>query len=272
MEAGSAEGAYRTGRYTELLGRGIRAVCDLMKQGSFREAQSEMFFSGYQDEEFVIKAAGGSRMILEGKIDRIDVCEDGNERYVRVVDYKTGGKRLSLGPVYYGLSLQLVLYLAAAVLREEKTHPGCTAVPAGMYYFSFAEKLADADAEDTEEMLYEKWIKEWLLKGVGVSDERIAALSEPVSGQAAGREDIRRLIEHTKKKMTQTGSRIVSGEVQAAPAKEKNSTACAFCPYGAVCGFDRKNPVYSYRRIPEIKDQDVWEMLKEEEEDGGQMD
>ena len=272
MEAESAEGTYRTGRFAALLDRGIRAVCDLMRRGNFRQEASEMLFSGYNDPELVIRAENGSRMILEGRIDRVDVSEEDGKRYIRVVDYKTGEKTLDLNSIYNGLSMQLVLYMAAAMLKDEKSHPGSTAVPAGMYYFSFTEKLADSEADASEDDIYKKWIKNWYLKGLSASDDLIAAKSEPVSGKKADAAQIRQLIAHTEKKMQETGNRIASGDVEAAPVMEKRKTACDYCPYSAVCGFDRKNPVYSYRRMAELEDQEIWERLKEEAADGGQVD
>ncbi len=272
MEAESAEGAYRTGRFAGLLERGIRAVCDLMKRGGFRQEASEMFFSGYSDKELVITADNGSRMFLEGRIDRVDVSEEDGRRYIRVVDYKTGDKTLNLNSIYNGLSMQLVLYLAAAMLKDEKSHPGSTAVPAGMYYFSFAEKLAETDADASEEDIYKQWIKSWYLKGLSAADDLIAAKNEPVSGKKADAAQIMQLIAHTKKKMKETGSRITSGDVAPAPVTEKKRTACDYCPYSAACGFDRKNPVYGYRRMEVLEDKEIWEKLKEEASDGGQLD
>ena len=272
MEAESAEGAYRTERFAGLLDRGIRAVCDLMKRGSFRQEASEMLFSGYNDKELVITAENGSRMILEGRIDRVDISEEDGKRYVRIVDYKTGDKTLSLNSIYNGLSMQLVLYMAAAMLKDGKSHPDSAAVPAGMYYFSFAEPFTETEAGASEEEVYTKWIKNWYLKGLSAADDLIAAKSEPVSGKKAGVQQILQLIAHTEKKMKEAGEKITSGDVQAAPVMEKKSTACDYCPYCAVCGFDRKNPVYAYRRVENYEDSEIWQKLKEEGSDGSQLD
>ena len=54
----------------------------------------------------------GDLMKLRGRIDRVDATEIGGKNYVRVVDYKSSAKSLDLTEVYYGLSLQMMTYLA----------------------------------------------------------------------------------------------------------------------------------------------------------------
>ncbi len=53
-------------------------------------------------------------LILNGKIDRIDICDNDDLRAVKIVDYKSGAKTLDLEKIYYGLSLQLPTYLNVA--------------------------------------------------------------------------------------------------------------------------------------------------------------
>ena len=44
---------------------------------------------------------------VEGKIDRVDLFRDGKENYVRIVDYKSGGKEFQLDAMAQGLNLGL---------------------------------------------------------------------------------------------------------------------------------------------------------------------
>ena len=61
------------------------------------------------------------RLVLNGKIDRIDtgISRVGDQIFVRVVDYKTGDKKLSLENVQGGLELQLFTYLDEALHAEK---------------------------------------------------------------------------------------------------------------------------------------------------------
>ena len=57
-----------------------------------------------------------------GKIDRIDTCFDNDCVYVKVTDYKTGMKSFDITALYYGLQMQLPVYLNAALDVEQRKH------------------------------------------------------------------------------------------------------------------------------------------------------
>lgn len=61
------------------------------------------------------------KMRLRGRIDRVDLCETDDKVYVKIIDYKTGNTSLDLVALYYGLQLQLAVYLDAAVELEQKS-------------------------------------------------------------------------------------------------------------------------------------------------------
>ena len=56
---------------------------------------------------------------------------------------------------------------------------------------------------------------------------------------------------------------ILDGKTQAAPYKQGNKTACDYCPYHGVCGFDLKVSGYRFRRFPALKPAQVWEQIME---------
>ena len=61
-------------------------------------------------------------MFLQGVIDRVDTCEDDDEILMKVIDYKSGMKKFELEDFYYGLEMQLVIYMNAAeeIYKEKK--------------------------------------------------------------------------------------------------------------------------------------------------------
>lgn len=65
----------------------------------------------------------------------MDVFEDEDKVYVKIMDYKSGSTSFDLALLYHGLQLQLVVYMDAALKMQENRHPGKQAVPAGIFYY-----------------------------------------------------------------------------------------------------------------------------------------
>ena len=80
---------------------------------------------------------------LRGRIDRMDVCEDGGRVYVKIIDYKSGSTSFDLLALYYGLQLQLVVYMDAVSEMAQNHYPGKEIVPAGILYYNIADPLAE---------------------------------------------------------------------------------------------------------------------------------
>ena len=53
-------------------------------------------------------------------------CDAGRRQvYVKIIDYKTGNTSFDLVSIYYGLQMQLVVYMDAAMQAEQRKHPDC---------------------------------------------------------------------------------------------------------------------------------------------------
>ena len=87
------------------MARTVWALTKQLSRGDFSPAEFEVKFES-------------------GKIDRIDVSEQGNQVYVKVLDYKTGSKKFDVVALYHGLQLQLMVYMDAAIKHEQKNYPG----------------------------------------------------------------------------------------------------------------------------------------------------
>ena len=64
--------------------------------------------------------------------------------------------------------------------------------------------------------------------------------------------------------MVKMAEQIMDGDVQAKPFADAKGSACDFCAYADVCGFDRKIPGMSQKRVPEIDKCKVWEQIAQE--------
>lgn len=88
---------------------------------------------------------------LRGRIDRIDLCEDGDRLYLKIIDYKTGKTKFDLTDIYYGLQLQLVVYMDAAMEKIGREYPDKTVVPAGLFYYHIEDPMVERKPVESEE-------------------------------------------------------------------------------------------------------------------------
>ncbi|MCD8248666.1 MAG: PD-(D/E)XK nuclease family protein [Lachnospiraceae bacterium] len=221
-----------------------------------------------------------ARMRLRGRIDRLDVCRRDGEVFVRVIDYKSGGTRFDLTSVYYGLQLQLAVYMNAALELENRN--GGKARPAGMFYYHIEDPLLDyLDEEDPARRL----LKELAWNGIVNSDRDVLLLQDrgaqsgsdvlPVkfkkdggytaASSVADEEQLLALSRHVSGKLKDYGERILQGEVSLSPYELRQEDACQFCVYHSVCGFDRRLPGCRKRRLDPLKPDEVWEKIRREE-------
>ena len=67
-------------------------------------------------------------------------------------------------------------------------------------------------------------------------------------------------------KAREIGQEILGGNVEVNPFAYQKESACDYCPYRNVCGFDEKIPGYSYRRLGTCKPEEIWEKMKAAEQ------
>ena len=103
----------------------LRDILAEIKESKFEPVAFEKGIGGHAADALPavsLRLKNGSVVDLTGTIDRIDACEIDGERFVRVVDYKTGEHVFSPEDVASGSDIQLVLYLHAYLSAHEKEH------------------------------------------------------------------------------------------------------------------------------------------------------
>ena len=273
--------ADRIGRMTE---RTIWALTEQLRKGDFEPAGYEVSFSAIDDlKAMKIRLSDEEALHLRGRIDRLDLCEDGQQVYVKIIDYKSGGTQFDLAAVYYGLQLQLVVYMDAVMELTERSHPGKNVVPAGIFYYDIKDPLIDREAGQTPEDVDGEILKQLRMNGLVNSDldsirhldsqireksdvipvaMKDGLIQESQSSVASSRrfEVLRRYVRGQLKK---DGREILSGQIGAEPQKSGGHTACDYCPYHGICGFDTRIDGYRYRRFAPVDAQQVWEKMEE---------
>ena len=249
------------------------ALADHMRGSKFHTSQLETSF-GREDGSLAIRLPNGC--ILEGRIDRVDEWSGSDADYLRVIDYKRGGKSLKLSEAYYGLRLQLPVYLAAAQKRR-----GCSS--AGVYYFTLSEGIlatqsADAHAVEAERkkafrmdgLLPEK--RELLEAMSPKFDEVLNARVSKTTGElykgtvVASEKDFNNLTRCAIRRAGEHVDSIGAGECAVSPARMELSDPCKYCDYRPICQFDDRLDSARIRKFNPIPAEEVLEKLRAEEE------
>ena len=266
-----AHNAYLVNRMRRIADRTVNALQRQWAAGEYGTIESEVPFDGAKDSpKLQIPLRDGVILSLNGRIDRIDRSEDGKSVYVKVIDYKSGARSLDYSQIYYGLQLQLLLYLKAATERERIAHPGADVVPAGIYYYHIDDPIVEANQEDTERAIYD----ELRMNGITNSDDGavkkldadFAAGTEKcrvvsglqkkqdgsffVSARVASTEELNGMCDFVLDKSKELAAEIMAGEMEAHPVRQ-GSDACAYCDFHNVCGFDPQIRGYSTKKIYE---------------------
>lgn len=259
------------------------ALSEQLRRGDFRTVELEKSFELVRE---------GLR--LRGRIDRVDSYEEDNKVYVKIIDYKSGRAEFSLQRVYEGLQLQLVSYMDVMLKNLEYRNPGKQIIPAAMVYYHIDSPVLDYKAGRSRDELLSARLKALRVDGLVNSerelvehlDREIVKESEVVPVYMKdGEVDVRKksvtdiegfsaLRSFTEKKMLSDARKIMDGMIELNPIREsRDRTACSYCPYHSICGFDPRMDGYSYRSYKKADEEEIWEAVKKEDKiDGNEVD
>ncbi|MBE6632015.1 MAG: hypothetical protein E7623_04865 [Ruminococcaceae bacterium] len=205
-----------------------------------------------------VDIGGGRRIKIKGFADRVDTYEKDGKTYVRVVDYKTGGKDFLLSDVKMGLSLQMLMYLYSVCLDPEKKlldiigkDKDTELVPAGVIYcrgksakpsLSSSASAAEAGSEAKKELDR---------KGVVLNDPDIlTAMTKSGNGRyLPGKrtkenyyldgEGFDALLCELKDSLKKICNDMYGGRADADPIRNTHHNDCEHCPMKPICRKER---------------------------------
>lgn len=278
----TSRNAYLARRVEHITQRTVWALQQQIIRGDFSPAGFEVTFSAADNLKAMrIPLSADEELHLRGRIDRLDQCEDGEKVYVKIIDYKSGSTNFDLAAIYYGLQLQLVVYMDAVIEMTERKYPQKEVIPAGILYYNIADPLAEKNGQPDEDEVNAEILRRLRMNGLINSElEAIRHLDNTIEKESdiipvvlkdgavqegkssvANRERFDRLRRYVQEKVRKAGLEILDGEIGAVPYKSGTRTACDYCPYHAVCGFDKKASGYEYRRLKGKKTEEIWEEL-----------
>lgn len=278
----TARNTYAVSRMKRILTRTVEVLTSQVRKGKFVPNEYEVAFSE------ITRLSAEEKIELRGRIDRLDLCETPDHLYVKVIDYKSGAKDFDLTSVFYGLSLQLVVYLNAAMKQQNERKTGKIIAPAGILYYHIDDPLIDRKEGMNEQEIREEIGKNLSMTGLLNDDPSILAMMDqtadkksdviPVSynkdggiaksSSVATQEEIEVICGFVHKKIRELGERILNGEIQTNPSMLVDSnkrTACDYCKMNEICGFDKSLAEYHYHEINRMAQSEAIEKMRGEE-------
>jgi ATP-dependent helicase/nuclease subunit B len=190
-------------------------------------------------------------------VDRVD----GTDKYVRIIDYKTGSIDESPASYYTGQKIQLQLYMSE--LKGER-------VPAGVFYFPASMEFATEEEGRFRMRGFMNGSEEALLcgdKNLGVAGEKVkseyfdAALKNGATKKKVmDEETFRDFLDYSVHVARQGCKELKEGFIAASPYEGK----CEYCKYGGMCGFNKDT--CKPRKEPSIETGTIANIAKEQRE------
>lgn len=254
-----------------VLRRTINTMLLQVKAGNFEPASFE--------NNFDMPVADG-KIILTGKIDRIDISRDSGDigTLYRIIDYKSSSKKIDMNDCMAGLSLQLGTYSLACSSSDtffSGRMKGTGA--ASVLYYAMDDPLVPEDVYRKNQDAVNQML---IMHGITLKNEKIlystdkklvtcnndlsftynpGSVSDVISASVKKTGDMKAseellsaqemdgFLKATRANVDKLSLDCHNGNVSILPVAKKNETACRYCKYKMVCGFERGIEGFLYR-------------------------
>lgn len=282
----SLHNAYIIHSAAEVLGDCVLAIAQMVRAGSFRPSFSEVSFGQLRHSECREEppdtlgkyeiALGDNRVLsLNGKIDRIDIAKLDDEEAAIVFDYKRKGQSFNWSKFYYGLDIQLPLYMLAVRNAAGSRIKGA----AGAFYMpvEISPKKSTLD-----ELQKRAEIFAYKVNGIfnGESFQQLDSSDSnrfynffvtkkddqygyPNRSGALRPDNFEKVLRFTEQKILKLVQEILSGAIDVRPYRLSGKSPCSYCEYNSVCRFDWQindyNPLVSLRKTEVLEKMKVFD-------------
>ncbi len=235
-----------------------------LSQSHFVPTDYELDISLSSDDPTAVKPMtitldDGAQIAMIGKVDRVDLYDDGQKRYLRVIDYKTGSKTFRLEDVVDGINLQMLIYMMTLWQNGEPRYG--KVLPAGLLYMPSKTPVVKVEGELSAEALEKQQMKKMRMNGLVLSDEQVLAAMEqglggvfiPATlkkdGNFSAASSVATLAQfgalgrRARRLLAQMAQTLREGDVDALPYRTSKNDPCRYCDYRAICGHEEEDRV-----------------------------
>ena len=265
----------------------LQAVNHLSAWAAMSEFQPAYFEEGFghgDDRVHLtpLPLGNGFSLSLKGQIDRLDVHQE--HPYFLILDYKSGQAAINLFEVYYGLKLQLLVYVLVGqqLLKQQ----GQERLPVGILYALLHNPTIVTDkrlsAEEMQAAIKKKLtMPGWVLADMEVIRSIDADLehikpqtkkdgeldSKTIKGHyIRTQQEFELMLGYVDYILRDTGKAILAGDIRIHPCRyDKNTdrTACTYCSFRVVCGFDPDIAGFSYNEVKNFDEAEIERLMAE---------
>ena len=276
------------------LSRTVAVLTDQIRMGSFEPGLFEISLDKISDaRDLTLELSGDEKITLKGQIDRLDTkkTDDGME-YIKIIDYKSSAHDLSLSELYNGIQIQLIYYMDAAVKGLTARYRNLKILPGAAFYYQIKDPVITASVTESDEKIREELMKSCMVSGLIRNDENVitaidrefeglnndlksysslaaklgtkADCTLKQSGSLISGDDFNVLGQFVEKKTKELAEGIISLDLNIYPYRMENASACSYCPFKPVCGFDPRLPGFKYYNIFKKDNQIVLQDIRKE--------
>ena len=255
-----------------------------LRVSDFRPISFELDFSKEKKIPPLIIGEDDDPLQLSGIADRVDGWVHDGRLYIRIVDYKTGRKEFSLSDVWYGMGLQMLLYLFSLSKNGAALYGYREIVPAGVLYAPARDVLISSSVNLSDEKLAGERLKKLKRSGLILAEPEVLEAMEhgdeprfiPVkfkNGEPSGEslvtaERLGLLSKHINKTLCDMAAELRRGSIAADPYyRGQRENACLNCDYLSACRFVNGENGEKLRYMPKLPATKVWNILEEGEND-----
>lgn len=230
-------------------------------------------------EPYVINLSDGGSITVGGKVDRVDVMSDNGKAYVRIVDYKTGGKDFKLSDVFDGLNMQMLIYLMCIWVNANERYGDI--VPAGILYIPANNSGDKLSRRADESAVAAQKLKNGRMNGMILEDLTVLQGMEKncegrfinayvdkngvMKGTFLSLNGFMQLHKKIDSMLHDMGIKLHTGEISALPLVEsEDKSPCIYCDYKDIC---RRTESDEKRKPLGISHAAAAELLKGSEDD-----
>ncbi len=252
-------------KFKDAIINSLMALRDHLVNSSFEVMGCEITFDDKNYGCIELPLQNGKKVKITGKIDRADSFTNEDGTFIRVVDYKTGNKTFSFTDVFYGLDVQLLVYMNALVDKTDDAHP------AGALYFRILNPLDTKKKREDIEKLESLSYNLDPMDGIIAANEKIVSAYAPESvkmSNTLSSSQFRILGDYINHIICQSADALADGCIEKNPYSHNNFEPCQYCAYGSVCDFKNRDSL-EYRSFSSKKATTVFGEMKEAVGEGG---